>query len=179
MELVLWEALVSRLDIYIACGFELHSFLSTDLNPLSASHVAPRLICGRVYKHLDKKMEFLWTGDLSINTVHVEDVSRAIWHTANWYVNNGKQGTVVFNLADSNNTGRLLLSFQLELMRWARTVNTIGRPNSLTMVERAVGLLMHGNELDQGAVNTHISAIFGIETGFQGTLISKMAKVQD
>jgi hypothetical protein len=35
------------------------------------------------------------------------------------------------------------------------------------------------HELDQGAVNTHISSIFGIETGFQGTLISKMAKVQD
>ncbi|KAK3828531.1 MAG: hypothetical protein J3Q66DRAFT_322894 [Benniella sp.] len=96
--------------------------------------LTPRLICGRVYKHLDKKMEFLWTGDLCINTVHVEDVSRAIWHAANWYVNNGNQGSVVFNLADSNNT-------------------------------------------DQGAVNTHISAIFGIETGFQGTLISKMAKL--
>lgn len=77
--------------------------------------VAPRLICGRVYKHLDKKMEFLWTENLSINTVHVNDVSRAIWHTANWYATNGKQGSVIFNLADTNSTGMLLLGKKVGL----------------------------------------------------------------
>ncbi|KAG0242753.1 hypothetical protein B0O80DRAFT_437388 [Mortierella sp. GBAus27b] len=96
--------------------------------------LTPRLICGRVYKHLDQKMEFLWTEKLSINTVHVDDVSRAIWHTANWYVSNNSKGSLIFNLADSNAT-------------------------------------------NQGAINTHISAIFGIETGFQGTLVSTMAKM--
>jgi hypothetical protein len=77
-------------------------------------------------------MEFLWTGDLCINTVHVEDVSRAIWHAANWYVNNGNQGSVVFNLADANNTGRLLLPFQLERVRWARNMKVNDRVNVST-----------------------------------------------
>ncbi|KAG0007057.1 hypothetical protein BGZ65_010259 [Modicella reniformis] len=97
--------------------------------------LTPRLICGRVYQHLNKKMEFLWTEELCINTVHVDDVSRAIWHSANWYVSSDKQGSpVIFNLADSNCT-------------------------------------------TQESVNTHIRSLFGIETGFQGTVISNMAKL--
>ncbi|KAF9281047.1 hypothetical protein BKA57DRAFT_291575 [Linnemannia elongata] len=96
--------------------------------------LTPRLICGRVYQHLNQKMEFLWTKDLRINTVHVLDVAKAVWHTANWYVSNDKTGAWVFNLADENDT-------------------------------------------DQEAVNAHIRAIFGIETGFQGKVISQMAKL--
>ncbi|ORZ13008.1 hypothetical protein BCR41DRAFT_307613 [Lobosporangium transversale] len=71
--------------------------------------LTPRLICGRVYKHLGKKMEFLWTEDLRINTVHVNDVVRAVWHTANWYVSsdNPQPGSpVIFNLADENDTNQ-------------------------------------------------------------------------
>ncbi|KAG0305806.1 hypothetical protein BGZ98_003559 [Dissophora globulifera] len=96
--------------------------------------LTPRLIYGRVYQHLKQKMEFLWTSDLRVNTVHVDDVSRAVWHTANWYVSNDKSGSVIFNLADENDT-------------------------------------------DQEAINSHIHAIFGIETGFQGTIISNMVKL--
>ncbi|KAF9436926.1 hypothetical protein BGZ76_002550, partial [Entomortierella beljakovae] len=69
--------------------------------------LTPRLICGRVYQHMGKKMEFLWTGDLKINTVHVQDVVRSVWHTANWYVSsdNPEQGSpVIFNIADENDT---------------------------------------------------------------------------
>ncbi|KAF9963850.1 hypothetical protein BGZ65_009614 [Modicella reniformis] len=69
--------------------------------------LTPRLICGRVYQHLKEKMEFLWTPDLKINTVHVQDVVRAVWHAANWYVSsdNPNQGSpVIFNLADQNDT---------------------------------------------------------------------------
>ena len=115
--------------------FHIHSRVLTVASFLHAiTLIAPRLICGRVYKHLNQKMEFLWTKDLRINTVHVLDVAKAVWHTANWYVGNDKTGAYVFNLADDNDT-------------------------------------------DQEAVNAHIRAIFGIETGFQGKLISQMAKV--
>ncbi|KAF9996039.1 hypothetical protein BGZ79_010237 [Entomortierella chlamydospora] len=101
--------------------------------------LTPRLICGRVYQHLKKKMEFLWTEDLRINTVHVHDVVRAVWHTANWYVSsdNPQQGSpVTFNLADENDT-------------------------------------------NQEAVNTHIRSIFGIETGFTGSVIAGLAQKLD
>eukprot|EP01111_Echinosteliopsis_oligospora_P005390 TRINITY_DN186_c0_g1_i1.p1 TRINITY_DN186_c0_g1~~TRINITY_DN186_c0_g1_i1.p1 ORF type:complete len:387 (-),score=108.16 TRINITY_DN186_c0_g1_i1:139-1239(-) len=44
--------------------------------------LAPRIVCAAVYKKLDKTMKFLWGPHLKINTVHVEDVARAIWHVS-------------------------------------------------------------------------------------------------
>lgn len=54
-------------------------------------------------------MEFLWTADLKINTVHVLDVVRAVWHTANWYVssdNTSPGKPVIFNVVDQNDTSK-------------------------------------------------------------------------
>src|SRR5262249_4479017 len=48
--------------------------------PGDNSGLAPRIICGAVYKHLNEKMKFLWSEDLRINTVHVLDVCKAMWH---------------------------------------------------------------------------------------------------
>ncbi|RUP45814.1 hypothetical protein BC936DRAFT_147699 [Jimgerdemannia flammicorona] len=92
---------------------------------------------GRVYKQLNEEMKLLWNESLRINTVHVEDVCRATWHVANWFVENGKVGSgesFVFNLADKGDT-------------------------------------------NQETINFHIRAIFGIETGFAGTVVSNFAKL--
>ena len=43
--------------------------------------------------------QLLWTKDLKMNTVHVSDVCRALWHVKD-HDNNGD----VFNLADKGNT---------------------------------------------------------------------------
>lgn len=43
----------------------------------------------------------LWTKDLQMNTVHVLDVCRAVWHL----LNHGKKGQV-YNIVDSNNTSK-------------------------------------------------------------------------
>eukprot|EP00842_Homolaphlyctis_polyrhiza_P002873 jgi/Hompol1/3587/HPOL_002167-RA len=101
--------------------------------------ITPRLIIGAVYRHLNEEMKFLWTKDLKINTVHVRDVARAMWHVAaTKEEHGGRTGPVVpgtvYNLADKSDT-------------------------------------------DQGSINTHIETIFGISTGFQGTLISQFAKL--
>ncbi|KAI9094380.1 hypothetical protein DFS34DRAFT_643409 [Phlyctochytrium arcticum] len=101
--------------------------------------ITPRLIMGAVYRQLSEKMELLWTKDLKMNTVHVHDVARAIWHiTALKAEGGGRNGpitkTEVYNLADKNDT-------------------------------------------DQGKINQHIQGLFGIDTGFQGTMISQFAKL--
>ncbi|KAJ3083563.1 hypothetical protein HK102_001015 [Quaeritorhiza haematococci] len=103
--------------------------------------ITPRLIIGAVYRQLKEEMKLLWTKDLKINTVHVHDVVRALWHVAaSKDEKGGRSDSVVaghveiFNLADKSNT-------------------------------------------DQGAVNEHIQKIFGIQTGFQGTVISQFAKL--
>jgi len=69
--------------------------------PGDVAGIAPRIICGAVYKQLGEKMEFLWTKDLAINTVHVDDVVRALWHLTS----HGESGEV-FNLADKGNTNQ-------------------------------------------------------------------------
>ncbi|RUS33798.1 hypothetical protein BC938DRAFT_483812 [Jimgerdemannia flammicorona] len=75
--------------------------------PSAILGITPRLIMGRVYKQLNEEMKLLWNESLRINTVHVEDVCRATWHVANWFVENGKVGSgesFVFNLADKGDT---------------------------------------------------------------------------
>lgn len=41
--------------------------------------LTPRIVCAAVYKHKKEKMKFLWDKSLRINTVHVDDLARAIW----------------------------------------------------------------------------------------------------
>ncbi|KAI9326148.1 hypothetical protein DFJ73DRAFT_867078 [Zopfochytrium polystomum] len=101
--------------------------------------ITPRLIIGAVYRQLKKEMKLLWTKDLKIHTVHVNDVTRALWAVAATPEEGGlRKGAVkpgeVYNLADENDT-------------------------------------------DQGSINSHLQTIFGIETGFQGTIISQFAKL--
>ncbi|KAJ2999906.1 hypothetical protein HDV02_001425 [Globomyces sp. JEL0801] len=99
----------------------------------------PRLITGAVYRHLKEELKFLWTKDLKLNTVHVLDVSRALWHVA----------------ASQTEKG--------------------GRSGPITPGE-IYNVCDHG-ETDQGTINNFIGSIFGIETGFQGTMISQFAKL--
>lgn len=97
--------------------------------PGDVNGLSPRLICGAVYKHLDEKMKFLWGADLRLNTVHVNDVCKALWHVAT----RCPVGSV-FNLADKGDT-------------------------------------------TQGTVNDFLEKLFHIKTGFLGSVVSNMAKL--
>eukprot|EP00030_Apusomonadida_sp_AF-17_P007591 a842022_269.p2 GENE.a842022_269~~a842022_269.p2 ORF type:complete len:381 (-),score=169.29 a842022_269:20-1132(-) len=70
---------------------------ATVYGPGDVSGISPRIICAAVYKQLGEKMEFLWSGDQRLNTVHVQDVVRAMWHLTN----HGANGAV-YNLADKS-----------------------------------------------------------------------------
>lgn len=102
---------------------------ATVYGPGDINGLSPRIICGAVYKQLDEKMKFLWDEKLRINTVHVRDVAKALWHVSQ----KGQLGAI-YNLADKGDT-------------------------------------------DQGYFNDILSKIFGIETGYHGTIVSNLAKV--
>ncbi|OAA61003.1 NAD dependent epimerase dehydratase family protein [Niveomyces insectorum RCEF 264] len=53
--------------------------------PYASQWVATALCMARVYKALDEEMKWLWTKDLRTNTVHIDDVTRALWEVATWY----------------------------------------------------------------------------------------------
>ena len=72
--------------------------------------VATALTLARVYQALGKEMRWLWTRDLKVNTVHITDVARALWASAEWY-RAGKKGwdekcgkVPLFNIVDHGQT---------------------------------------------------------------------------
>lgn len=109
--------------------------------PYASQWVATALCLARVYKALESEMKWLWTKDLRTNTVHIHDVTRALWEIAGWY--------------------------------------TAGKPN---WDENAMGSVPTFNIVDkgattQGAMADIIGEVFGIDTGFQGQIISTFAKM--
>lgn len=103
-----------------------------------AGFIAKALCLARVYQEQHRELKWLWTENLRINTVHVEDVARALWTAAEWRATNktipGSSGPPVFNIVD------------------------------------------HG-QTSQGTLAKITSDVFGIETGFQGKVISSFAKL--
>lgn len=67
--------------------------------PGDINGLMPRITLARLYKYLDEKMHVLWDKALKINTVHVNDVCKAIWHMCL----HGEKGQI-WNLADKNDT---------------------------------------------------------------------------
>ncbi|XP_028402731.1 uncharacterized protein LOC114525548 [Dendronephthya gigantea] len=67
--------------------------------------LTPRIIIGAVYKQLGEKMKLLWTKDLRMNTVHVDDVCRALWHLTE----HGAAGEI-YNLVDNGETTQGIIS---------------------------------------------------------------------
>lgn len=112
--------------------------------PYASQWVGTALCIARVYQSLEGEMKWLWTKDLRTNTVHIDDVTRALWSVATWYeFGGGKESwdakamgskTPTFNIVDDGVT-------------------------------------------TQGTVADLIAAIFGIETGFQGQLVSSFARL--
>ena len=72
-------------------------------NNLNVSTAAPRLIVGAVYKQTGETMKLLWTDKLCLNTVHVHDVARALWHLSQ----HGAVGQT-YNLADKGDSSVLI-----------------------------------------------------------------------
>ncbi len=65
--------------------------------------VMPRIVCAATYVELQEKMKFLWDAAMKINTVHVEDVARGIWHLATASPRIVPAGSI-WNLCDKNDT---------------------------------------------------------------------------
>ncbi|KIX05098.1 uncharacterized protein Z518_05970 [Rhinocladiella mackenziei CBS 650.93] len=119
--------------------------------------IAKGLCLARVYQEQQKELKWLWTEDLRINTVHVEDVARALWAAAKWRTTNS-------TIPSSSPT-------------------TTRRPTIGSKGEDApsgnvpiFNIVDHG-QTSQGKLADIVSQVFGIETGFQGSLISQFAKM--
>lgn len=119
--------------------------------------IGKALVLARVYQEQDKELKWLWTEDLRINTVHVEDVVRAFWLAAEWRTTN----SVI--PASSPTTSR------------RPTLGSKGEDAPIGNVP-IFNIVDHG-ETSQGKLAEMLSTVFNIKTGFQGTLISQFARL--
>jgi hypothetical protein len=87
-------------------------------------------------------MKWLWTKDLRVNTVHITDVTRALWAIADWYAVQKQP------------------NYDAE---------TMGKVPIFNVVDKG--------QTSQGTMAEIIGQIFGIETGFQGQLVSTFARL--
>ncbi|KIH91760.1 NAD dependent epimerase dehydratase family protein [Sporothrix brasiliensis 5110] len=119
--------------------------------PYASQWVATALSMARVYKDLDEEMKWLWTKDLRTNTVHIDDVTRALWETTHWYAKRGGReewdakamGTAVpvFNVVDKGATtqgtmaGIIAETFGIKTGFQGQLISTFARLNMDSVVE--------------------------------------------
>ncbi|XP_058798681.1 UDP-glucose 4-epimerase isoform X2 [Phymastichus coffea] len=95
------------------------------------------LVIGALYKHLGEMMKLLWGPDLKMNTVHVRDVVRAMWHVAT------KPNAVgqIYNLVDNGNSTQGSISsiiseiFNINHDYWGNTLSSIAKMDMNGVVE--------------------------------------------
>ncbi|KAH3909035.1 hypothetical protein HBI56_125830 [Parastagonospora nodorum] len=103
--------------------------------PYTSKFISTALCMARVYQHKKKEMRWLYKEDLRTNTVHIDDMVRAMWHAAEWHSKQpSPRKPATFNVVDHGAT-------------------------------------------TQGHTAKIIKEVFGIETGFHGTLISAFARL--
>lgn len=86
--------------------------------PYASKFLGTALSLARVYQSLGKELKWLWDRDLRTNTVHVDDVSRALWSAAKYYVDKSPwRERPVWNVVDKGNTSESTPISSLDDMR--------------------------------------------------------------
>lgn len=119
--------------------------------------IAKALCLSRVHQESGEELKWLWTEDLRMNTVHVEDVARALWAVAEWRSTNS-----VIPPSSPTVTRRPTLGAKGEDA-------PVGNVPIFNIVD-------HG-DTSQGKLANVVSQVFNIKTGFQGSLISQFARL--
>jgi len=124
-----------------------------------SNYIAKGLCLARVYQEQQKDLKWLWTEDLRVNTVHVEDAAGAFWAAAEWRSHNL---SIPAESSSPPSSRRPTLSSKGE-----------DAPSGNVPIFNIVD---HG-QTNQGTLADVISEVFNIKTGFQGSLISQFAKM--
>ncbi|KAJ5074350.1 nad-dependent epimerase/dehydratase [Anaeramoeba ignava] len=73
--------------------------------PGDVNGLSPRFMIAAVYQSISEQMDILWDGNLKINTVHVEDVSRALW-----ILSQKGEKDQIYNISDKNSTDQAYIN---------------------------------------------------------------------
>lgn len=116
--------------------------------PYASQWVATALCMARVYKSQNEEMKWLWTKDLRTNTVHIDDVTRALWSIVSWYDagkaswDNASMGKVpTFNVVDKGVTTQGVIAdiigqiFEIKTGFQGQIISTFARLNMDSVVD--------------------------------------------
>lgn len=124
-------------------------------------YIARTLCMARVYQEQQRELNWLWTKDLRVNSVHVSDCVRAFWEAAQWRARDSSPApSSAPNTTTSSRRPSLMTASGGEAPPQAPLFNIVD----------------HGST-SQGTIASVVAAVFGIKTGFQGTLISQFARL--
>ena len=98
------EKIVKEKGLNYVCLRLSHVYGDYDIGFLSRG-----LCLARVYQNLNRELKWLWTKELRINTVHVQDVCNAAWKAAGWgaahpATRESRKEDRAFNLVDDGDT---------------------------------------------------------------------------
>ena len=174
--------------------------------PYTSKFLSTALCMARVYQSKKKEMKWLWKEDLRTNTVHIDDTVRALWHGAEWYSKgpSPRKPAPIFNIVDHGNTCKSPKTFLGHFPPLAResapsrfvvaavVAVSVGTSRSMLASEllptvhirsllscflNIFGKRLTDPLLAQGHTAKLVHEVFGIETGFHGTLISAFARL--
>ncbi|EON97929.1 putative nad dependent epimerase dehydratase family protein [Phaeoacremonium minimum UCRPA7] len=116
--------------------------------PYASQWVATALCMARVYKSQNEEMKWLWTKDLRTNTVHIHDVTRALWSIVSWYDagkanwDDASMGKVpTFNVVDKGVTTQGVIAdiigqiFEIKTGFQGQLISTFARLNMDSVVD--------------------------------------------
>ncbi|ETN43501.1 uncharacterized protein HMPREF1541_02660 [Cyphellophora europaea CBS 101466] len=126
--------------------------------PYNAGFCAKMLCLARVYQEKKEELKWLWTEDLRINTVYINDAVRALWAAAQWRQKN----SVIPEGSVPQGSRRPTLSSKGEDA-------PSGNVPIFNIVDRG--------QTSQGTAADVVGKVFEIRTGFQGSMISQLAKL--
>ncbi|KZT57458.1 hypothetical protein CALCODRAFT_496101 [Calocera cornea HHB12733] len=62
--------------------------------PYCSWGLTQRILIGEVYRYKQRKMRYLWSPQLRLNTVHTDDISGACWEAAMWMASVGRSAAI-------------------------------------------------------------------------------------
>ncbi|XP_066594616.1 uncharacterized protein [Prorops nasuta] len=105
--------------------------------PGDKTGLTPRLVIGAVYKYMGEMMKLLWGPELRMNTVHVRDVVRAIWHVLKRRETYGH----TYHVADHGNSTQGSISaiiseiFNINHDYWGTAMSALAKTDIGSLVE--------------------------------------------
>ncbi|KAF1343968.1 hypothetical protein BDV97DRAFT_379921 [Delphinella strobiligena] len=146
--------------------------LANVYGPYTGQWMGTQLALARVYQEISKELKWLWSGDLRTATVHVDDVARACWAAAEW--KSSHPSSRPNTAAPSTPISPLSPISPI----FASSDKSSDKPsNKGPAPGTAVFNIVDKGNTNQGTVASIFADIFGIETGFQGTLINTFARL--